>query len=251
MAKQFIYDSVGTLEATLVDGTSDGSTFSSSNTISNESRFIDGSIATSPTSFGNGDAIRLDFGSSVAASAVALYFTDSETNDIIIYASDNSNQSSATTIATLSTAFSAGWSVTTFTEATKRYWFLRSSNGTVDNLAEVIIGKVYTFDQEPNVGAKTGVLPGNTVHKSIGGQEYGFKKHEPLKFWDYKFDFLGSSAKTNLESFRDAVDNGFKKFVYYDGSSYHWVRMSEDSLNFTEVLPSIYNTSIKLHQQIS
>ena len=50
---------------------------------------------------------------------------------------------------------------------------------------------------------------------------------------------------------REAVDGAHYKFLYYDGSSYHYVRMSDDSLRFKEVAYGVYDTSIKLTEQLS
>ena len=35
-------------------------------------------------------------------------------------------------------------------------------------------------------------------------------------------------------------------FLYYDGSAYYYVRMSDDSLIFKEIAYGVYDTSIKL-----
>jgi hypothetical protein len=50
---------------------------------------------------------------------------------------------------------------------------------------------------------------------------------------------------------RTATVGSHYKFLYYDGSSYNYVRMSDDSLRFTEVAVGVYDTQIKLTEQLS
>ena len=50
---------------------------------------------------------------------------------------------------------------------------------------------------------------------------------------------------------REAVDGARYKFLYYDSSAYYYVRMSDDSLRFKEVAYGVYDTSIKLTEQLS
>ena len=251
MAKKFIYDSAGYYEATFTEGTHNGTVFSASSSMTNEGRLFDQSLTSAVTSFDSGDAIKIDLGSAVAVSAIALYFSSSEADNLTLYGSANSNLASPSTTNAMTSTFPAGWTVATFTEDTKQYWSLRSTSGVIANLTEFFIGTEYTFDQEPSVGSVTGKEYGNELHKTIGGREFSFKHHDSKSTWDFKFDFLDSGAKGKLVSLRDGVVGGHKKFLYYDGTSYSYVRMNEGSLNFTEVLPSVFNTSVKLVQQLS
>ena len=50
---------------------------------------------------------------------------------------------------------------------------------------------------------------------------------------------------------REAVDGAHYKFLYYDGSAYNYVRMSGDSLRFKEIAYGVYDTTIKLTEQLS
>ena len=61
---------------------------------------------------------------------------------------------------------------------------------------------------------------------------------------------LTAAMKTSLEALRDNTEQDRFKFVYYDGTDYHWVRMSADSLQFTEVAHTIYSTTMNLTQQL-
>jgi len=48
---------------------------------------------------------------------------------------------------------------------------------------------------------------------------------------------------------QDAIKGQGKKFLYYDGSNYHWVRL-EQTMTFTEIADSRFSTQIKMRQQI-
>ena len=58
-------------------------------------------------------------------------------------------------------------------------------------------------------------------------------------------------TKTSLETMRDAVDQSHLKFLYYDGSSYNYVKMSDRSLRFKEIAFGVYSTKIQLTEQLS
>ena len=84
-----------------------------------------------------------------------------------------------------------------------------------------------------------------------GGNTYSNKRHDGKRFWNFNLKFVSSSYKTSLESMRDAIDGAHYKFLYYDGSAYYYVRMSDNSLRFKEIAYGVYDTSIKLTEQLS
>ena len=55
--------------------------------------------------------------------------------------------------------------------------------------------------------------------------------------------------KTSLEGVRDSVQD-HKKFIYYDETDYHYVRMVSP-MDFTEVAYQRYSTNIKLREQLT
>ena len=57
MAKTLYYDSGGLLEATINDGTYSGTSWSDSNSMTNEERLVDQSISSAVTDFNNADAL--------------------------------------------------------------------------------------------------------------------------------------------------------------------------------------------------
>jgi hypothetical protein len=71
------------------------------------------------------------------------------------------------------------------------------------------------------------------------------------RFWNFNLRHVNSTYKGNLETMRNSVYGSHKKFLYYDGSAYYYVRMSNDSLRFNEIAFGVYSTKIKLTEQLS
>ena len=249
MAKSFIYDSIGFTESTITDGNTSGGTFSSSDTITNESRATDMSISTAITAFGIVNTIRFDLGSSKSADIIALYFSATETSNLTLYAHASSATDAGTSIEVMTSTFTAGWNVFDFSSTSNRYWFLVSTSGSIDNLTEVIIGTKYDFDINFDLNNKLGEEFGTDVITSYGGNEYANKRHNPKTTWSWNWSNISSSMKTSLENVRDSVQD-HKKFIYWDETSYHYVRMGKP-LEFTEVAYQRYSTNIKLREQLA
>ena len=249
MAKQFIYDSVGLAEATVTDGiyVALDSSFATYDGLTNEFRANDSSITGVVESFALNDTIRFDLGSSKTAGVIALYFADSDSDDMKLYAHDTSTDMGTEVVNMPS--FSTGWNVFTFSDTSARYWFLRCSVGFIGQLTEVIIGTKYDFDVEPDIGNTLGEEYGTDIMTSYGGQEYANKRHEPKTTWDWNWSFVNSTMKTSLESLNSSVQD-HKKFVYYDGTSYNYVRMTKP-MAFNEVAYNVFSTSISLKEQLS
>ena len=251
MAKQFIYDSVGLAEATATAGGYIAGDFSPASTLDGtESYGNDSSLSRAITSFYTNDMIRFDLGSSQTANVIALYFTGSETDNLELYASENASVTIGTADEALSTSFVAGWNVFDISpSATGRYWFLRSMNSYISNLTEVIIGTKYEFTHNPDLNSKISDEFGTDIMTSYGGQEYANKRHEPKQNWDWTWSYMLSSMKDDLQTMSDAVQD-HKKFIYYDETSYNYVRMTKP-MEFTEVAPDIFSTSMSLREQLS
>jgi hypothetical protein len=248
MAKKFIYDDVGYLEGTFTDGTISSTTFSPSGSLTDEERLYDGSIATSVSSFANGDTLRVDLGGSESVTAVAAYFTSGSSGSLIFkYGSSTAITDTAATLSGLS----AGWNTASFGAISNRYWFIEADVATVTNCAEIIIGTQYTFDQEPRIGNGVSKIHNSVVATSLGGIEYAFKQSNSKRNWSYDFEFLTSGIKTSLENVRDGLTGQFKKFIYYDGSAWYYVRMNDDSFEFTETSPNTYATNFAIREQLS
>jgi hypothetical protein len=252
MAKSFYYPVNELASATLTDGTFNVvDPFSSSNVLTNEERATDQSIGTAITSWSaTNDSLRFDLGSAVAIDFVALYFSSSETDNLTLYSNSSSDFSaSLSTSEAMTSTFSKGWTVVTFSSDTKQYWLLRATSGAIANLTEVIIGKKYDFDINFDLSNKIGEDFGTDIVTSYGGNEYSNKRHEPKTTWDWTWSFLTSGQKTSLDNLNSTVQD-HKKFIYYDETNYHYVRMTKP-MNFTEVAHSIYSTSVSLREQLS
>ena len=249
MAKSFIYDSIGFTESTITDGNTSGGTFSSSDTITNESRATDMSISTAITAFGIVNTIRFDLGSSKSADIIALYFSATETSNLTLYAHASSATDAGTSIEVMTSTFTAGWNVFDFSSTSNRYWFLVATSGSIDNLTEVIIGTKYDFDVNFDLSNKLGEEFGTDIITSYGGNEYSNKRHDSKTTWDWKWSYLTSGQKTSLDGLNSSVQD-YKKFLYYDGTDYHYVRMTKP-MDFTEVAPDIYSTAFSITEQLS
>ena len=104
------------------------------------------------------------------------------------------------------------------------------------------------FEVTPDIGELTGKQYKNDVKESLGGVEYVSQAHTGKKTWEFSWSNISSTFKGNLETFRNAVGGNFNSFTYNDGSSSYTVRMSQDSLQFTESLFERFSTSIKLRE---
>tara|TARA_R110000824_G_scaffold21539_1_gene80439 strand:- start:287 stop:1048 length:762 start_codon:yes stop_codon:yes gene_type:complete len=253
MAKIFYYDSVGLSDlssGSIMAGTHSGTTFSpSAGAVTNEHRIKDQSIGHGVSSFDAGDCIRIDFGGalSTASDFMLIYHASADVDDLIIYTA-----SSAT--ATGSGAFSdssstAGWNLLSFGNS-NRYLFIESSTGAfTGGLSEVIIGTKLTFENEPDIGIATQEMFATDINKSYGGVEYANKRHEPQSTWTLNFSNISQTFRNNLASMEADITN-YKKFVYYDDSAYHYVRL-DAPIKFTEVAYQRFSASLKLREQLS
>jgi len=262
MAKKFIYpdpnmyDS-GAVRGGAITGGDTKTWVENSSAISNVDRVADQNIGSVISNVAQYDTIRIDMGSGFSCDAIAFYHTAAEDNDLEIYASNSASTFETNDpgnddhIASITANFTGAWQVTDITVTSKRYLYIY--NGTAaewDYCSEIMVGTAYTFGQSFDLGNKQGKIHGVDVVESYGGYEFANKRHEGKKTWDFKFSSISSSMKTSLESLRDAVDGDHLKFIYYDGTNYHWVRADGGSFQFSESAYQVYDTNVKLRQQI-
>lgn len=255
MAKTFYYDSVGLLESTLNDGTFapiTNPTFSDASTITNEERAIDQSTSTAMTSFGINDALQFNLGSAKAIDFIGVNFTASDTDDLELWydtASSGVLEAEATSI---TASFPQGWTFNEFSSATKQYWTLVASSGTITGLSEVIMGSKLAFEVNPDIGIGEQEIFGTDINTSIGGVEYAIKRHDPKSTISMNFSNISETFKNNLQTFESHVQN-YKKFVYSeDGTTgnFHYVRL-DAPIQFQEVAFQRYSASLILREQLS
>jgi len=143
-----------------------------------------------------------------------------------------------------------GWNELSFSDASGQYKFIQSTTGTIDDITEVIIGKKLSLTNIELTGSE-GMNYGNSNAITYEGNKFSNQRHYGQRFWNFDLKLVSSTYKTSLETMREAIDGARYKFLYYDGSAYYYVRMSDDSLRFKEVAYGVYDTSIRLTEQLS
>ena len=248
-----MYDSAGTVDATMSAGTTVGAAYTDTPAaVTNEAFANDQTINDIITDFGDDDAIRFDFGASISARYIAVYFSAEETDNLDIYAGDHATtmDDDQGKLISHTDTFAAGWTIIDITASKAgRYWFV-VADGAISNLTEVIIGTKLDFAWNPDLGGTTGDVYGVDLVTSYGGYEYTNKRHDVKKTWSWGWSDLSEAFKDNLATMRQAIDGNRLKFIYNDESSSYWVRMSANSLNMKEDTYLAFSTSVQLTEQL-
>jgi hypothetical protein len=254
MASFFIYDSINMYRSDNTDseGTITTGTFASEAAVTLHERASDMNIGTGMSDIVDNDAIQYAIGSSATADAAAVYFLgdDGVASGTIMtfYASDTTGVGSS--IGTISAVSGAGWQVVSLTESTNTK-FYTEFNATITNniISEILIGKKLAFEVEPDINIQTAKDYGTQVQKSLGGVEYAINTHNGQEIFTISFQNISSTFKSDLLTFEDANKAQGKKFLYYDGTNYNWVRLDRPMV-FTEVADGRFSTQIVMRQQI-
>ena len=109
-------------------------------------------------------------------------------------------------------------------------------------------GTQLDFAVSPDLGVVTGKEFAVFLNESYGGSEFTVQRHTGKKTFSLNFSFISLTFKSNLQSFRDAVGGPYNSFTYNDGSTSYTVRMSESSLQFTEVAPDVFSSSLQMRE---
>ena len=256
MSSFFIYDSINMYRSdnTVSEGTFSGTTFTASNSLTNHERVADQNIGYAMAGVTANDAICYQVGSAVSADVIAMRFS----GDCGIGVQDNSENTIrfGTALNSLSGAVNFGsgstvasWRVKTFTEVTAKTKFCVEFNDAQDNISEILIGKKLAFEVEPDINIQTAKDYGTQVQKSLGGVEYAINTHNGQEIFTISFQNISSTFKSDLLTFEDANKAQGKKFLYYDGTNYNWVRLDRPMV-FTEVADGRFSTQIVMRQQI-
>jgi hypothetical protein len=257
MASYFIYDSINMYRSDMTDSEGQMSdsgtpTFSTGTTVTNHERSSDQNIGTAISGIADLDAIEYAVGSSATANAAAVYFNadDGISSGTIMNFFVDTDRASLPNKGTISAVSSAGWAVTDLTETTGTKFFVEFTGSITDNvITEILIGKKLSFEVEPDVNVQTKRDYGTSVQKSLGGVEYALNTHDAQEVSTISFQNISSTFKTNLLSMEDDLKGEAKKFLWYDSSSFHWVRLDKP-LTFTEIADGRFSTQIVLRQQI-
>jgi hypothetical protein len=252
MASYFIYDSINQYRSdnAITEGTISSSTFSPSDSLTNHERASDQNIGTIIGGVQDNDAIEYAVGSTATADAVAVYFTgdDGVSSGTIMTFYIDTNRSALPSKGTISAVSSAGWQVADLTETSGNKFFTEF-NASVSNVSEIIIGKKLAFEVEPDINVQTQRDYGTKVQKSLGGVEYAINTHDAQENITISFQNISSTFKSNLLIMENALKGESKKFLYYDGTNYHWVRLN-GTMTFTEIADGRFATQLKMRQQI-
>ena len=261
MAKYFIYPNANLYSADPVGGDQTGGTnnfAADATSATNETRLTDVSIGTAAGMPAQYDTVQFDLtASGNTIDSIAVHSTAEDADNIDWYANDSATTNAFATGITGSsmTTINAGWTVKTGVTVSSaspatRYYYMRQSVAANNTLTEVILGTKVSLTNIELTGSE-GINYGNDIMVSHNGYEYSNQRHGEQRFWNFDLKLVSSTYKTSLESMRDAVDGAHYKFLYYDSSDYYYVRMSDDSLRFKEIANGVYDTSIKLTEQLS
>ena len=257
MASYFIYDSINMYRSDMTDSEGQMSdsgtpTFSTGTTVTSHERSSDQNIGTAISGIADRDAIEYAVGSSATANAAAVYFNadDGISSGTIMNFFVDTDRASLSNKGTISAVSSAGWAVTDLTETTGTKFFVEFTGSITDNvITEILIGKKLSFEVEPDVNVQTKRDYGTRVQRSLGGIEYALNTHDAQEVFTISFQNISSTFKTNLNTMQDAIKGQGKKFLWYDGSSFHWVRL-DAPIGFTEISDGRFSTQIAMRQQI-
>ena len=251
MAHTIYYDSVGSVDVTINDGTGTTS-FTDTSTITNEEYANDESILYVVGGLGhnagNKEALLFDLGSAKTVDFCAYYCNDDDSNsltlDVAIY--QGSATGSLSQAGSTNTSSNLGWNIIGFSDTTSRYWTWVSVNDRFQVLTEVFFGNKLEIDR-PGIGRVDEEMYSTYIQQTYNGTEYSNKIDQPVTQWTLELPIIDSDLKSGLESFQDTVQNRYK-FVYYDESSYHWVRLVEP-LQFDQIGTNAYTTTLVLREQ--
>ena len=253
MASYFIYDSINQYRSdnTVSEGTFSGTTFNPESAVTDHERASDQNIGTIISAVAANDAICYQVGSAVTANAVAVHFAGI---DGVTANGDEMTIYSGTALDGLGggdnfASTHSGWIVNDFTEVTSKTKFCVEFNEALTNISEILIGSKLSFEVEPDVNVQSSINYNNITNSSMGGVEYVVNVNPGQEVTTIGFQNISSTFKTNLTTMQDALKGEAKKFVWYDGSSFHWVRLDKP-MTFTEIADGRFSTQLVLRQQI-
>ena len=267
MAKFLLYSVDGREGSASVDSGSidpgGGAYSSNASKVTNDERLVDGSVATAANFTAQHAAVRVDKGAAAidTVDSFAFHSTAAGDNGLQVYTNSSSSNSTDTEKLTFDTIIQ-GWNVSAQGKSradseakltasdSERYWYVAAHEAAVSTITEIMFAKQVDLKNVTLSGTE-GVTNGNRVIQSQGGVQFSNKRHDGIKFWNFDLSFISATYKTELEAMRDAVFGSHDKIIYYDDNNYNLVRLSDDSLQFKEVAFNVFETKIKLTEQLS
>ena len=252
MAHKLYFDNAGTRDATLTDGTISNPSvgvynFTSGSTLSNEERAIDLELTANVTSFSGSanDALQFNLGSAKTVNFMALYFQNTEADNLRVHA-DNASSGGTTVQHEFTNDFSAGWNIALFTQADYQYWIVEATSGFLSPAA-VFFGEALILPIDGN-SITINKSFNSFIASSYNNVEFSNKVDNEAKVWTIQLPIITESDKTSLELLQTNYSN-LHTFVYNDGTDNHTVRLIKP-LQFNQVAINTYSTTLTLREEL-
>ena len=252
----FIYDSINQYrsDSAVTAGTYSGNVFTeSTGVITNFERAKDQNIGTVMTGMADGEAIMITVADvNPYADAVAVHFAGADgvtaNDDELTLHTGRVFSAMSSQVVTFGSTDN-NWKVGTFTNIADRIRFSLEFNETITNVSEIMFGTKLNFEVEPDINIQSSINYNNEINTSLGGVEYAINVNPGQEVFTISFQNISNTFKNNLITMQDALLGESKKFLYYDSTNYHWVRLARP-MTFTEVADNRWSTQLTLRQQV-
>ena len=141
----------------------------------------------------------------------------------------------------------------------KRYWRIKIYDGDAVDAVNMVIGTIFigskiTLSRNPDLNAAENYEFSSVVSESLGGGRFGFGNHDNERMsWNYSFDYINTTDRTNLIAFyRDIYAGEVSRYPFYfndPAGSLHFARLIGVG-SITEIGYQAYTTSIALEEEL-
>ncbi|MEL0173692.1 MAG: hypothetical protein VW904_03105 [bacterium] len=256
MASFFVYDSINQYrsDSAITAGTYSGNVFTeSTGVITNYERAKDQNIGTVMTGMADGEAVMITVADvDPFANAVAVHFAGADgvtaNDDELTLHTGRVFSAMSSQVVTFGSTDN-NWKVGTFTNVADRIRFSLEFNESITNVSEIMFGTKLDFEVEPDINIQSSINYNNEINTSLGGVEYAINVNPGQEVFTISFQNISNTFKTDLITMQDALLGESKKFLWYDSTNYHWVRLAKP-MTFTEVADDRFSTQLTLRQQV-
>jgi len=199
--------------------------------------------------------ITIDFGSAVACDSLVLGNVLGQANfEYLLEADDNSGFATPETILSSKSLATSGDYIESFTSKTYRYWrigFLDTITTSSLSIGTVFLGTAIELSRNPNLDETEDFEYSSQVTEALGGGRFGFGDHDNLRQkWNYNFDYITETDKTNMKAMAAGVYGSRRPFYFTDpAGTTHFARMM-DNLTITQIGYQAYTMSLALEQEM-